>query len=45
MKWRRAEGVKMPPGEDKVPNKVAADEGDVIREKYSNRGGGWGGMG
>ena len=41
--WRRAEGVApVQHVEDSVPNKVDADQGDVIREKFSNRGGGWG---
>ena len=39
--WRQGEGVTMPPEPERAPNKVDADEGDVIREKYSNRGGGW----
>jgi hypothetical protein len=40
MAWRNAAAV-LPPDPEKVPNKVDGDEGDIIRHKYSNRGGGW----
>lgn len=39
MAWRNAAAVI--PQVEKVPNKVDGDEGDIIRHKYSNRGGGW----
>lgn len=43
--WREGDGVSRERSEESSPNKVAADEGDVIRHKHSNLGGGWGSNG
>lgn len=43
--WRRGDGLSRERSDESVPNKVAADEGDMIRHKHSNPGGGWGSNG